>query len=171
MHWVATGVASVYLVADAALPVVEELPSAAQKVRAKRWANINREPTAIDRVREAARAASSRRSSSFITKVPTLSVHGQIEYRARDRCRERGRFGRLRDVRVESCLERACAIFGARIAGQRHGGKTTALLGFMPTNLTNQGVAVLARQVDIAHQRVGTRRLDCQWSGSRMSLA
>ena len=45
-----------YLFADDALRVVEELPSAAQQLRAKWAANINHEPTAIDKVQEAARA-------------------------------------------------------------------------------------------------------------------
>ena len=45
-----------YLLADDALRVVEELPSAAQKLRTKWAANVNHEPTAIDKVQEAARA-------------------------------------------------------------------------------------------------------------------
>ena len=53
---VAAGGGISYLLADDALRVVEELPSAAQKVRAKWSANINHEPTAIDKVQEAARA-------------------------------------------------------------------------------------------------------------------
>jgi predicted PurR-regulated permease PerM len=45
-----------YSLTDDALRVVEELPAAAQKVRARWAANIKREPTAIDKVQQAARA-------------------------------------------------------------------------------------------------------------------
>jgi predicted PurR-regulated permease PerM len=45
-----------YSLTDDALRVVEELPAAAQKVRARWAANITREPTAIDKVQQAARA-------------------------------------------------------------------------------------------------------------------
>ena len=45
-----------YALMDDALRVVEELPAAARKVRAKLAANVNREPTAIEKVQDAARA-------------------------------------------------------------------------------------------------------------------
>ena len=45
-----------YALADDALRVVEQLPTAAQKVRARWAANIEHEPTAIDKVQQAARA-------------------------------------------------------------------------------------------------------------------
>ena len=45
-----------YTLAGDALGVVGELPAAAQKIRAQWTADINHEPTAIDRVQEAARA-------------------------------------------------------------------------------------------------------------------
>jgi predicted PurR-regulated permease PerM len=45
-----------YSLLDDGLRVVEELPEAARRVRTKWVANINREPTAIDKVQDAARA-------------------------------------------------------------------------------------------------------------------
>ena len=78
-----------------------------------------------------------------------------------ERRRERGRFDRLGDVHVESCRERQGAIFAARMSGQRHGGKTTAMLGLVLPNLPNHGIPVLTQQVDIAHQRVETPGPDC----------
>jgi predicted PurR-regulated permease PerM len=45
-----------YALMDDALRVVEELPEAARKIRTNWVANIDREPTAIDKVQEAARA-------------------------------------------------------------------------------------------------------------------
>src|SRR5688572_22455284 len=45
-----------YSLLDDALRVIEELPAAAQKVRARWAANVNETPTAIDKMQEAARA-------------------------------------------------------------------------------------------------------------------
>src|SRR6185503_11789223 len=45
-----------YLLMDDALRVVEELPEAARKIRTKWAADVNHEPTAIDKVQDAARA-------------------------------------------------------------------------------------------------------------------
>ena len=45
-----------YSLLDDGLRVVEELPEAARKVRSKWSAQVNREPTAIDKVQDAARA-------------------------------------------------------------------------------------------------------------------
>jgi predicted PurR-regulated permease PerM len=48
--------AMIYSLTDDALRVVEELPVAARKIRAKWTANVHQEPTAIEKVQDAARA-------------------------------------------------------------------------------------------------------------------
>ena len=59
-------------------------------------------------------------------------------------------------MRLESCREDSIPIFRARVAGQRDRGKKTSVVGFVLANLTDQSIAILIRQADVAHQDVGT---------------
>ena len=63
-----------YGLMDDGLRVVEELPEAARKIRTKWVANINREPTAIDKVQDAARAIDDAAAAATAAEPPPKGV-------------------------------------------------------------------------------------------------
>ena len=63
-----------YGLLDDGLRVVEELPEAARKIRTKWVANINREPTAIDKVQDAARAIDDAAAAATAPEPPAKGV-------------------------------------------------------------------------------------------------
>ena len=76
-----------YSLSDDALRVVEELPAAARKVRAQWAANRHREPTAIDKVQDAAREIDAAAAAASAPSTPPGVERVQIEqpvFRASD---------------------------------------------------------------------------------------
>jgi hypothetical protein len=80
----------------------------------------------------------------------------EIDGHGRNRSRERGRLDRLHGVHLESGFERACAIVGAPVAGQRDGNRAPRVtcvgwltLGSTEARQRSEGVRTLGKpQVD-----------------------
>jgi hypothetical protein len=83
-----------------------------------------------------------------------MSSHG------RDRGHECGRLNRLRGMHLETCCEGPSAIIAPNVAGQGNRWKNPPVFGFVLSNLPDQRIPVLSRQIGIAHQRVRTLRFE-----------